>query len=252
MTNPFFNFTKQENEESLLEGFEVESIQIYGQNILYLPKKLIDFSKLYGEDTQRAFLSNYTIETYPENNQGWGGDLNFLNEKGLNIEKQMVFTISKRRFDEVIIGFTFKGYWVSGTAYNLNDGVMYPDRNIYISQVAANTNTPGTDTTWKIMKQVRPDEGDLIYWPLTHDIMEVNFADFEQVFYQLGKIYIWKITCEKFVFSHEKINTGIPQIDSIARELLNNDSVRNDPLADNEVIDHKIEDFLNLDSNAPF
>jgi hypothetical protein len=118
--------------------------------------------------------------------------------------------------------------------------------------VAANTNIPGTDTTWKIMSQTRPNEGDLIYWPLTHDIMEVNFADFEQVFYQLGKIYIWKITCEKFVFSHEKIHTGILEIDSIARELLNNDSVRNDPLADNEVIDHKIEDFLNLDSNAPF
>jgi len=394
MTNPYFNFIKQNNEETLLQNFEVESIQIYGQDLQYLPKTLVNYSKLYGEDPQRAFLSKYTIEAYPDNLQGWGGDLNFINKEGLNIEKQMVFVISKRRFDEVVLGFNFKGDWVP-QSYNLNDGVQYNQNNlfitdfiigqvsirlssitgtftpgdliqgsvsgntgeiviytpstntitvntsgsfsigetitdltnsitaciknfelqtfvpgdlvigqtsgaqgyvctfvspilsitpilgpdfiegeiiadsngttatlssvtitvpgtIYISQITNNTNIPGIDTTWKIMVQVAPNEGDLIYWPLTHDVFEILFKDFEQIFYQVGKIYVWKITCEKFQFSHEKFSTGNPDIDSIAADLANDNSVVNDPLADNVVVQHKIEDFLNIDPNAPF
>jgi len=102
------------------------------------------------------------------------------------------------------------------------------------------------------MVQVAPNEGDLIYWPLTHDVFEILFKDFEQIFYQVGKIYVWKITCEKFQFSHEKFSTGNPDIDSIAADLANDNSVVNDPLADNVVVQHKIEDFLNIDPNAPF
>jgi hypothetical protein len=107
-------------------------------------------------------------------------------------------------------------------------------------------------SNWKVMDQVSPGKGGLIYLPVTHDLFEILFADHEEVFYQLGKIYVWKITCEKYRFSHEKIDTGILDIDSIAKKLENNDSVENDPLADNEVVERRVEDFLNLDSKAPF
>jgi hypothetical protein len=123
-----------------------------------------------------------------------------------------------------------------------------------ISAIRVGTNVPPQEdpTHWKVMTQIRPKEGDLIYLPLTGDIFEILFADHEEVFYQLGKIYVWKLTCEKFSFSHEKLETGIDAIDDIATELENDDSVINDPLSDNQTIDETVERFLNLDPKSPF
>jgi hypothetical protein len=62
---------------------------------------------------------------------------------------------------------------------------------------------------------VRPKEGDLIYAPLTKDLWEIKFADHEHIFYQLGKVYVWKLNVEKFQYSSETIDTGVDLIDSI-------------------------------------
>lgn len=62
---------------------------------------------------------------------------------------------------------------------------------------------------------VRPNEGDLIYMPLTRDLFEIVFVDHEAIFWQLGKVFVWRILVEKFAYSSEEINTGIPDIDTI-------------------------------------
>jgi hypothetical protein len=130
---------------------------------------------------------------------------------------------------------------------------IFPGTGI-INTITTGTNiSPLSDTThWKVMQQVRPMEGDLIYLPITGDIFEILFADHEEVFYQLGKIYVWKITAEKFRYSHETLDTGIDAIDEIATQLENDDSLINDPLADNDNISDSVEAFLNLDNNRPF
>ena len=38
----------------------------------------------------------------------------------------------------------------------------------------------------------RPNEGDLLYFPLTQDIYEIKFVEREDPFYQLGKIYFFQ------------------------------------------------------------
>jgi hypothetical protein len=62
---------------------------------------------------------------------------------------------------------------------------------------------------------VRPREGDLIWMPLTRDLFEITFADHEAIFWQLGKVYVWRLLVEKFKYSSERINTGIDEIDTI-------------------------------------
>lgn len=62
---------------------------------------------------------------------------------------------------------------------------------------------------------VRPNEGDLIYMPLTKDLFEVVFADHEAIFWQLGKVFVWRLLVEKFAYSSESISTGITDIDII-------------------------------------
>ena len=60
----------------------------------------------------------------------------------------------------------------------------------------------------------RPCEGDLIYFPLTKGLFEIKFVKHQDPFYQLGKLYIYKLQVELFQYSSEKIDTGIPSIDA--------------------------------------
>jgi hypothetical protein len=60
----------------------------------------------------------------------------------------------------------------------------------------------------------RPCEGDLIYFPLTKGMFEIKFVKHQDPFYQLGKLYVYKLQVELFQYSSEKIDTGIPSIDA--------------------------------------
>ncbi|MFN9900169.1 MAG: hypothetical protein ACK55Z_15535, partial [bacterium] len=61
----------------------------------------------------------------------------------------------------------------------------------------------------------RPREGDLIYFPLSKSLFEINFVEHENPFYALGKRYSYFLTCEMFSYSMEKINTGNTAINEI-------------------------------------
>jgi hypothetical protein len=59
----------------------------------------------------------------------------------------------------------------------------------------------------------RPAEGDLLYFPLTKGLFEIKFVDHLDPFFQLGKLYIYKLQVELFQYASETIQTGIPDID---------------------------------------
>jgi hypothetical protein len=61
----------------------------------------------------------------------------------------------------------------------------------------------------------RPAEGDLLYFSKTKTFFVIKYVDFLNPFYQLGKIYTFKLQCDVFEFSSERIDTGIGEIDSI-------------------------------------
>lgn len=60
----------------------------------------------------------------------------------------------------------------------------------------------------------RPNEGDLIYFPLTGGLFEIKFVQHQDPFYQLGKLYVYKLQVELFQYSSERIDTGIAEIDT--------------------------------------
>lgn len=59
----------------------------------------------------------------------------------------------------------------------------------------------------------RPAEGDLLYYPLTKGLFEIKFVKHQEPFYQLGKLYTYKLDIELFQYSSERIDTGIPEVD---------------------------------------
>ena len=60
-----------------------------------------------------------------------------------------------------------------------------------------------------------PKEGDLVWFPLAKELFEIKFVEDEQPFYQVGKYYVFDLTCEQFDYSGEKIDTGVAAIDQI-------------------------------------
>ena len=55
---------------------------------------------------------------------------------------------------------------------------------------------------------LRPNEGDLIYFPMTGHLFEINFVEDPDPFYQLGKIYVFKMQVSLFEYSGEDFDTG--------------------------------------------
>jgi Virus neck protein len=70
--------------------------------------------------------------------------------------------------------------------------------------------------------QVRPLEGDLIYFPLNRKIFKIMFVEHESIFYQTGSLQVWELNCELFSYSGEDFDTGIPDIDDLYDGINNN------------------------------
>lgn len=71
----------------------------------------------------------------------------------------------------------------------------------------------------KETNMVRPMEGDLIYFPMTKGFFELKFVEHESPFYQLGKNYVFKMSCELFRYSEEVFNTGERDIDFVVENV---------------------------------
>lgn len=60
----------------------------------------------------------------------------------------------------------------------------------------------------------RPAEGDIVYFPLTKAFFEVKRVEATDPFFQVGKLYVYKLECELFRYSSEQFNTGVSDIDN--------------------------------------
>ena len=67
-------------------------------------------------------------------------------------------------------------------------------------------------------QDTRPSEGDLLYFQKTNSLFEIREVEFNNPFYQAGKLYIYRLKCELFEYSSEVIETGITELDANAEE----------------------------------
>lgn len=65
---------------------------------------------------------------------------------------------------------------------------------------------------------LRPNEGDLIYIPLSNAdaLYEIRHVSTKNAFYNLGEYYMYDVQCEQFAFQDENIKTGIDGIDAMS------------------------------------
>lgn len=99
-TNVYFN-PKVKTEQHLYEDIVIESLKMYGQDVLYIPRTLIAQDELLNEDYSK-FEDAYAIEMYIESNEGFAGEGDLLSKFGVEIRDQATFVVSKRRWEQLV------------------------------------------------------------------------------------------------------------------------------------------------------
>jgi len=69
------------------------------------------------------------------------------------------------------------------------------------------------DNVATLIKDGRPNEGDLIYVPLFNSFFEIQFIEDQEPFFQLGNLPVYKLRATKFEYNSERLNTGVTAID---------------------------------------
>jgi hypothetical protein len=82
-----------------MEDVIVESIEIMGHNVYYIPRESFDNGDMiFGEYAKSKFEKAYMIEAYLANVEGFEGDGDFFSKFGLEIRDTSNFVISRRSF----------------------------------------------------------------------------------------------------------------------------------------------------------
>jgi hypothetical protein len=74
-----------------------------------------------------------------------------------------------------------------------------------------------TDNSNNLITNKRPNEGDVIYFPLTNQLFQIKFVEHNKPFRQLGQIATYQLVCEVMEDSSERLDTGVSEIDKIRR-----------------------------------
>ena len=104
MRNIYFSAGAR-SEQNLYEDLIIESIKIYGQDLYYMPRDLVNVDDVFREDPVSKFNSNYLLEMYVDNIDGFDGEGDLFTKFGVEIRDQVTFTVSKRRWQQTVMRY---------------------------------------------------------------------------------------------------------------------------------------------------
>ena len=178
--SPYF-LQGSSSEQRLVQDLINEQLKIYGQDIVYLPRKIINKKTIMKEVVASTFDDAYRMEAYLLNYQGFEGNGDILQKFGVQTTDAVTFVISKERYEDFISPF------------------LNSDSQIELAS--------------------RPEEGDLIYFPLDNTMFEIKYVEGKKPFYQLNNLYVDTLSCEVMDYAlDENIDVGIEEVDEAAVE----------------------------------
>ena len=176
--NPYF-LQGAASEQRLVQDIINEQLKMFGQDVVYLPRKIVNKTNILKEVVASKFDDAFRIEAYLMNYEGFEGSGDILTKFGVQTTDSVTFVISKERYEDFISPF-------------LDDEVELTSR---------------------------PQEGDLIYFPLDNTIFEIKYVEAKKPFYQLQKLYAYTLSCEVFDMAlDDQIETTIEAVDEAAVE----------------------------------
>ncbi len=176
-TSPYFPTYHQghSGEQNLVQDLVDEQIKLFGSDIYYLPKTILADNTL-DEVRYTKYQDQFQIEMFLVNVMGFGDNAEFVSKFGLQITDEIIFRVSTKRWEEEVAEHS----------------------------MAAKLTVPE-----------RPNEGDLLYYPLTQNLYEIKYVGKEEPFFQFGKIQFYAITAELYQVGSDDLATGIAEIDAI-------------------------------------
>jgi len=165
-----------QSEQRLVQDLINEQLKIYGQDVVYLPRKMVNKKTILREVVASTFDDSFRMEAYLLNYQGFEGSGDILSKFGVQTTDAVTFIISKERYEDFISPFLI----------NQSD----------------------------IQLSTRPQEGDLIYFPLDNTMFEIKYVEGKKPFYQLNNLYVYQLSCEVMDYAlDDNIDTSIEEVD---------------------------------------
>jgi len=170
------------SEQHLYEDLVIESLKIYGQDVYYIPRTIVNRDNILNEDIASQFDDAYMIEAYIENPEGFDGAGDLYSKFGLEIRDDANFIIARRTWDRLV------GLWnnvLSGSKPNAGDLIYLPLSNSVFEIMMVEDEQPFYQLS------------QLPVWKLQCSLFEYNDENFEtgvdiidnlqsQVSYQVG------------------------------------------------------------------
>jgi len=204
-------------EQNLYRDLVIESIQIYGHDVHYLDRTLVNEDTIMGTDSLAKFNTQAKIEMYMEDSEGgFAGEKELISQFGLQNLSEATFVVSKDRFQDLTKQITIEsGTDTLGGSILLEDGTLDSGtveasasfESGYIISEASSTDSD------------RPLEGDLIFHPILSKLFQINFVDHDEPYFQLDNNPVFKLRCRLFEYSSEVLDTDISAIDAIEDNL---------------------------------
>ena len=167
--SPFF-LNGSPSEQRLVQDLVNEHLQLFGQDVLYLPRKINNQNTVIREITASKFDDSFRLEAYLVNVDGFGTPSDVLTKFGVRDQDEVTLVVSKERYDDFIAPFM----------------KLFPESERLNAQT--------------------PNEGDLIYLPLDNALFEIKYIERKVPFYQLNELFMYEFRCEIFEPEDEVID----------------------------------------------
>jgi hypothetical protein len=156
-----------------------------------------------GEQNLLRDLSNETIQIH-------GIEFIYMPRSLVN-QKDVMREITSSKFDK---SFPLEGYISSFEGFDSNYNLLtkFGVRSTAEMKIVISIERYSQGIA-PLLSQERPNEGDLMYFPLRDIIFEIKYVNDIENFYQLRERYTYELTCEPFEFEDEVIDTGVTAID---------------------------------------
>lgn len=185
--NPYFDNKKVLGTQRLIDDMTREAIKASGIDVIYIVKTTDKLDPIFGENPLGKLKDAFTIEMYSQNVKAFdGNERDLITKFGMEIKDNVSLLVSKSRWTE-------EASKLSG---------QYPNR---------------------LHPRLRPMEGDIIflpYAPSSRNLYEIKFVENENMFYQQGDYYTFRLDCELYKYDMGDIETGFDEIDKSTQGII--------------------------------
>ena len=170
------------------------------------------FFNNFGASQEQLLIENLVVESI----KIYGHDVYYLPRTRIGIDdilgEESTSSFNSQYYVEMHIknveGFAGQGSFLSKFNLEIRDQVTFSiARRVFNEEGGASS----------LLE--RPREGDLIFMPLNNKLFEIKYVDNTAIFYQLGSLQTYDLVCELFEYNNETLNTGIPHVDELQRNI---------------------------------